>query len=79
MNLDDALKNLENWTQSLPIAVKSTVPQVKEVFEPGYKLMSSCPSKEAAALMCLGQVENVIEELAGAIEIIKKAIEKAEK
>lgn len=79
MNLDDALKNLQNWTQSLPIAVESTIPQIKDVFSPGYELMSSCPSKQAAAMLCLRQVEKIMEELNGAMDIVEKAIQKAGK
>ena len=79
MNLDDALKNLKNWSQSLPIAVESTIPQIERVFAPDYELSGSCPSKEAAALMCLRQVEKIMEELNGAMEIVEKAIQKAGK
>lgn len=79
MNLNDALKNLENWSQSLPISVNNTIPQIERVFLPDYVLPGNCPSKAAAALMCLRQVEKIMEELNGAMEILEKAIQKAGK
>lgn len=76
MDLSNALKNLKNWSTSLQIVVDSTTPQIEQVFTDNYQLIPGCPSKASAALMCLRQVENVVEELNGALVTLDTAIRK---
>ncbi len=74
MTREDKFRNLENWVDSLGIAVKGIMPQVRDILEDKQDVSDVAPSKESAAGTAFEQIEKVLDEVNMAAAMAREAI-----
>jgi hypothetical protein len=74
MTRDEKFKNLENWSKSLEVTIESMIPQVKNVLSGKTELPDGCPSKESAAALIFGQIEEKLQEVNAAAKMAQDSI-----
>lgn len=72
--LENKLKRLRNFTQSLSCVVESAVPAIQQELTSTEPLPKGCKSRESLALMELGRVDEKIREVTVASTAIRKTL-----
>lgn len=71
--IDQALNQLQSWSEGLALTVKSIAPQVRDALKPGSPIPANAPSRGSVAEMVFHQIEKRFTEVEAAMKQARAA------
>jgi hypothetical protein len=78
LTLDQARDLLSSWSNTLSAKVDSHRDEIIETLDPRTLPGMGAFSRSAAALLAVRQIDNALEEVIGAVDLVKQAIRKTD-